>query len=74
MMASVNYGSMPRPARAIRQSGRLVKPPSLFVRSDGFTRDTLLREGVAQKLTTHLLVETRLVGLADLTVTESPFR
>jgi hypothetical protein len=59
---------------AVRQSGRLVKPPSLFVKSAGFTRETVLRGGVAQKLLTHLSVETRLVGQADLTVTESPLR
>ena len=59
---------------AVRQSGRLVKSPSLFVKSIGIIRETVLSGGVAQKLLTHLSVDTRLVGLADLTVTESPLR
>ena len=59
---------------AIRQSGYLVKSPSLFVKRVGIVRETVLNEGVAQMLLTHLSVDTRLVGLADLTVTESPLR
>jgi hypothetical protein len=59
---------------AIRQSGYLVKSPSLFVKRVNVTRETVLSEGVAQMLTTHLSVDTRFVGLADLTVTESPLR
>lgn len=58
----------------VRQSGRLVKSPSLFVKSIGIDRETVLNNGVAQMLLTHLSVETRLVGLADLTVTERPMR
>jgi hypothetical protein len=57
---------------AIRQSGRMVKSPSLFVRSIGVTRETILSRGIASMLLTHLSVDTRLVGLADLTVTETP--
>jgi len=56
----------------VRQSGRLVKSPSFFVRSVGITRETVLARGAARKLVTHLSVETRLVGPADLTVTETP--
>jgi hypothetical protein len=59
---------------AVRQSGYLVKSPSLFVKRVGFTRETVLSDGVAQKLLTHLSVDTRLVGLADLIVTECPSR
>jgi hypothetical protein len=59
---------------AIRQSGYLVKSPSFFVKHVGITRETVLSEGVAQMLLTHLSVDTRLVGMADLTVTESPLR
>jgi hypothetical protein len=59
---------------AIRQQGRLVKSPSLFVKSIGIDREIVLSSGVAQKFLTHLSVDTRLVGLADLTVTESPLR
>jgi len=59
---------------AVRQSGRLVKSPSLFVKRIGIVRETVLDQGVAQMLLTHLSVDTRLVGLADLTVTECPLR
>lgn len=59
---------------ALRQSGYLVKSPSLFVKRVDITRDTVLSAGVAQSQTTHLSIATRLVGLADLTVTESPLR
>jgi hypothetical protein len=59
---------------AVRQSGYLVKSPSLFVKHVGFTREMVWNEGVAQMLLTHLSVDTRLVGLADLSVTESPLR
>jgi hypothetical protein len=59
---------------AVRQSGYLVKSPSLFVKRVDITRETVMSEGVAQMQTTHLSVDTRFVGLADLTVTESPLR
>ena len=59
---------------AVRQSGYLVKSPSFFVKHVGFTRETILSEGVAQMLLTHLSVDTRLAGLANLTITESPLR
>jgi hypothetical protein len=59
---------------AVRQSGKLVKSPSLFVKSIGFTREAVISEGEARMFLTHLSVDTRLVGLADLTVTESPVR
>jgi hypothetical protein len=58
----------------VRQEGYLVKSPSVFVKRVGITRETVLSEGVAQKLMTHLSVNTRLVGVADLTVTECPLR
>ena len=58
----------------VRQSGYLVKSPSLFVKRVDITRETVLSDGIAQMQTTHLSVDTRLVGLADLTVTESPLR
>ena len=55
---------------AIRQSGYLVKTPSMFVRHVGITRDTVLSDGVAEVRQTYLSVDTRLVGLAELTITE----
>jgi hypothetical protein len=59
---------------AIRQSGYLVKSPSMFLRRVEVTRDTVLSQGVAHMRLTHLSLDTRLVGLADLTVTERLLR
>ncbi|HUB79962.1 MAG TPA: hypothetical protein VMB03_14245 [Bryobacteraceae bacterium] len=57
---------------AIHQSGRLVKSPSFFVKSIGIDRETVFHAGAARMRLTHLSIDTRLVGLADLTVTETP--
>ncbi len=57
---------------AVRQTGRLVKRPSVFIRQIEFTRDTSLRDGVPYTRVTHVVVDTRLVGRAELTVTERP--
>jgi hypothetical protein len=59
---------------AIHQSGYLVKSPSIFVKRVSMTRETVLDGGIAQMRLTHLSVDTRLVGLADMTVTERPWR
>jgi hypothetical protein len=59
---------------AIRQSGYLVKSPSMFVKRVGITRETVLEAGLTEVRRTYLSVDTRLVGLADLTVTERPMR
>lgn len=58
---------------AIRQSGYLVKSPSIFVKRAGVTRETFLRGGVAEMRLTSLSIDTRLVGLAELTVRERPY-
>ena len=58
---------------AVRQTGYLVRTPSIFIRRIHVTRDTLLRDGVAYTKKTHLEIETRLVGRADLTITERPY-
>jgi len=57
---------------AVRQSGYLVKKPSIFVKRVDVTRETSLRNGVAESRVTHLAVETRLVGRAELTIHERP--
>jgi len=56
----------------VRQSGRLVKRPSIFVKQVDVTRETALRDGVAEARVTHLSVDTRLVGRAELTIWERP--
>jgi hypothetical protein len=56
----------------VRQSGRLVKSPSIFLRRIDITRDTTLRNGFPASRTTHLIVNTRLFGQAELTIAERP--
>ena len=58
---------------AVRQSGYLVKRPSIFVKRVELTRATELSHGVADARITHVTVETRLVGRAELTIEERPF-
>jgi hypothetical protein len=57
---------------AVRQSGYLVKRPSIFVKRVDVTRETALRDGIAELRVTHLSVETRLVGRAQLVIRERP--
>jgi hypothetical protein len=58
---------------AVRQSGYLVKRPSIFVKRIEVTRATELCKGVAEVRITHLTIDTRLVGRAELTIEERPF-
>ncbi len=57
----------------LRQSGYLVRSPSIFVRRVEMTRDTAVRDGVAYERTTRLEIDTRLVGRAEMTITERPY-
>ncbi len=57
----------------LRLTGHLVRMPSIFLRHINFTRDTSIREGVPYARITRLEIDTRLVGRADLTITERPF-
>lgn len=57
---------------AVRQFGYLVKNPSIFIRRITVTRESTFRDGVAQERITHLLVDTRIVGRAELTIHERP--
>jgi hypothetical protein len=56
----------------VRQSGYLVKKPSIFVKRVDIARETTLRDGIAEMRVTHLSVDTRLVGRAELTIQEHP--
>lgn len=58
---------------AVRQSGYLVKRPSLFVKRIEVTRATQISNGVAESRVTHLTVDLRLVGRAELRIEERPF-
>ena len=53
-------------------AGRLVKQPSVFLRRVDVTQDTDIRDGRPYLRITRLTVETRLVGRAELTITEHP--
>jgi len=52
----------------VRESGRLVKPPSIFLKRVEFVREYYIRGGVAVPLQITSTVETRLVGRAEVTV------
>jgi hypothetical protein len=56
----------------IRQSGRLVKRPSRFIKRIAITQENTVREGVIESRLTHITVETRLVGRAELVIEERP--
>lgn len=58
---------------AVRLSGYLVKSSSIFVKRVTLTRETNLHDGVAIMRLTHLSVDTRLVGPAELVIQESPY-
>jgi len=52
----------------VRESGRWVKSPSLFVRRIDFVREYDIRNGLAIPRQIESTVETRLVGKAELTI------
>jgi hypothetical protein len=57
---------------AVRLSGYLVKNPSIFLKRVNVTRENYLRDGIVETRITHLLLDTRLVGSAQLVVVERP--
>jgi hypothetical protein len=59
---------------AVHQAGRFAKRPSVFIRGIEVTRDTNMRDGLPYTRVTHVAIETRLVGRAELTITEGPVR
>ena len=52
----------------VRESGRLVKNPSIFLRRIEFVREYDILDGVAVPRSIESTVETRVVGKAELTV------
>ena len=52
----------------IRESGRLVKTPSIFLKRIEFVREYEIRDGISVPRRIHSIVDTRLVGKAELTV------
>jgi hypothetical protein len=56
----------------IRQSGRLAKSPSIFVKRIVISQENTVREGIIESRLTHITIETRLVGRAELVIEERP--
>lgn len=57
---------------AVRESGYLAKSPSIFVKRINLTRENELHKGTIIERTTHISVETRLIGRAQLVIVERP--
>ncbi len=59
---------------AVRQAGRFVKRPSVLIRRIDVTRETNLQDGLPGTRVTHVAIDTRLLGRAELTITERPLQ
>jgi hypothetical protein len=59
-------------AAPLRETGYLVKSPSIFIKRVEFTQDSVLQDGSVELRFTHLSVNTRLVGRAELAIEERP--
>lgn len=57
----------------VRETGRLVKNPSVFIKRMEFTRDYEIREGVAWLVRMQSRTDTRIVGKAELQINYSNF-
>lgn len=56
----------------VRESGYLVRSPSIFVKRINVTREIDVCDGQPEERITHLSIDTRLVGRAELTIHEHP--
>ncbi len=54
----------------VRESGYLVKSPSIFIKRITVTRENVIRDGSDAERITHLSIDTRLVGQAELIIRE----
>ncbi len=52
----------------VRESGRMVKSPSLFLKRVEFVQEFEIRDGLSIPVRMHTTVDTRLIGKAELTV------
>jgi len=57
----------------VRESGKMVKSPSIFLKKVEFTRDYDIRDGVSVPRETRTAIETRFWGQADLAIHYSNF-
>jgi len=58
----------------VLQSGYLVRSPSVFIKRVAVTRENALFDGIVESRLTHITVETRLIGRAELVIEERPLR
>lgn len=56
----------------LRESGYFVKSPSVFVKRIEVAQESEVRGGVVELRVTHVSVNTRLVGRAELVIAERP--
>ena len=52
----------------VHESGRMVKSPSIFLKSVDFVQDYEIRDGLSIPVRMHTIVDTRLIGRAELIV------
>jgi hypothetical protein len=57
----------------VREAGRLVKNPSIFIKKMEFVRNYEIRDGIAWLVNLESRTQTRIVGRADLTITYANF-
>lgn len=57
---------------AVHEAGYVVKKPSIFIRHLKVTRDVSLRDSAPYLRTTHIDVDVRIAGRAELTIIEIP--
>jgi len=57
----------------LRVSGSFVKSPSIFIKRIEITRELSIRNGAVEARSTHLLIKTRIVGVAELFIVERPW-
>lgn len=57
----------------VRESGRLVKSPSLFLKKVEFVREYILQDGIAVPKMIKSFIETRLAGRAELDIKYSNY-
>jgi hypothetical protein len=56
----------------IRRAGSLVKSPSVWIRRVTVAQEDSLRDGNVESRLTHITVDTRIVGRAELVIAERP--
>ena len=59
---------------AVRESGTFVKNPSVFLKKVQFVRDYQMQDGTAVLSHVDTVIETRIIGRAELSVTYSGYR